>query len=572
MSSSLGSTRRAAAGPGEPADLRVRISDLQGLLIVGMLMTGSTKETEVEDLCLGTVPALVPCDMAALGLRAEGSWRIRGEMDRGPLGGAVTESLRRAAEAGATHETVAAALPGFGWTSLHLLRSMNVDLGWLVVGSRPGPPHRDWARLLLQGLAVQTAASLLNARLHLAQEQRTLELQAIGEELKVVVARSNRHLAIHEELTAAAAEGGGVGAVVAALARVVGMPVVVEDARGTILAVEGEGEDPRGLPPGELQRIRYRLARERSAVQAARYVAYPVRSRGEFVASIWLSGRGRPAADETTPEALEHAAAVLAMELAHERRLAEVELRLRRDFTEELLEGSLAEDEGTAARARALNLDLGAPARVGVVVCPPEVPPGRVLDAVRGSPVLLATLKGGRVAVVVHQEFDWHRLTVELAGALGGQGPVIGLGSVSERLADYPVSYRQARRAADLAARTGGRLVRFEDLGVLRLLLGTENPSDLEDVTREWLQELLLYDRKHDAELVRTLGEYLDHGGNHVATARSLFIHVSTLKYRLQRIREISGFDLADPDVRFHMQLATRARRALEIIKGEDTQ
>ena len=33
----------------------------------------------------------------------------------------------------------------------------------------------------------------------------------------------------------------------------------------------------------------------------------------------------------------------------------------------------------------------------------------------------------------------------------------------------------------------------------------------------------------------------------------------STLKYRLQRIREISGHDLSDPDTLFNLQLATRA-------------
>jgi len=36
-------------------------------------------------------------------------------------------------------------------------------------------------------------------------------------------------------------------------------------------------------------------------------------------------------------------------------------------------------------------------------------------------------------------------------------------------------------------------------------------------------------------------------------------VHRSTVKYRLQRIREVSGLDLNDPNTRFNLQLATRA-------------
>lgn len=41
--------------------------------------------------------------------------------------------------------------------------------------------------------------------------------------------------------------------------------------------------------------------------------------------------------------------------------------------------------------------------------------------------------------------------------------------------------------------------------------------------------------------------------------ARALNVHRSTLKYRIQRIKEISGCDLTDPDTVFNLQLSTRA-------------
>jgi len=48
------------------------------------------------------------------------------------------------------------------------------------------------------------------------------------------------------------------------------------------------------------------------------------------------------------------------------------------------------------------------------------------------------------------------------------------------------------------------------------------------------------------------------------------FVHRSTLKGRLGRIRAISGHDLADPETRFNLQLATRALKTREAFRQTD--
>ena len=63
------------------------------------------------------------------------------------------------------------------------------------------------------------------------------------------------------------------------------------------------------------------------------------------------------------------------------------------------------------------------------------------------------------------------------------------------------------------------------------------------------------------------LTQYLEHGGNYDATAAELSVHKSTLKYRLQRIRELTGVELNDPDVHFNLQLATRAWGTLQALR-----
>ncbi|WP_443073119.1 helix-turn-helix domain-containing protein [Streptomyces sp. S465] len=57
---------------------------------------------------------------------------------------------------------------------------------------------------------------------------------------------------------------------------------------------------------------------------------------------------------------------------------------------------------------------------------------------------------------------------------------------------------------------------------------------------------------------METLSEYVDRGGNYSRTAVALVIRRSTLRYRLRRIREIGGSDLADVDSRLNLHVATR--------------
>ncbi len=116
------------------------------------------------------------------------------------------------------------------------------------------------------------------------------------------------------------------------------------------------------------------------------------------------------------------------------------------------------------------------------------------------------------------------------------------------------------------AAGAPAQATEFDDLGVIRILAEAKELSGIDRFVERWLGALADYDRVHASSLVSTLSQYLDVGGNYAATAHVLSTHRNTVKYRLQRIREISGFDLADPDTRFNLQLATRALQTLNVL------
>jgi len=119
------------------------------------------------------------------------------------------------------------------------------------------------------------------------------------------------------------------------------------------------------------------------------------------------------------------------------------------------------------------------------------------------------------------------------------------------------------------ASGSDNQATEFDQLGVYRILRTVTETASIERFVREWLGSLLDYDADKRSELVTTLSRYLECGKSYEATAKALAVHRSTLKYRLQRIREISGRDLADPDTHFNLQLATRAWRTLLALRGE---
>jgi DNA-binding PucR family transcriptional regulator len=73
------------------------------------------------------------------------------------------------------------------------------------------------------------------------------------------------------------------------------------------------------------------------------------------------------------------------------------------------------------------------------------------------------------------------------------------------------------------------------------------------------------YDEQYDTELVRTLESFLDADGNVAKTAAKLYTHRHTIRYRLERVRELTGLDVGSTDGRERLGLGLKAMRVLGI-------
>jgi hypothetical protein len=116
---------------------------------------------------------------------------------------------------------------------------------------------------------------------------------------------------------------------------------------------------------------------------------------------------------------------------------------------------------------------------------------------------------------------------------------------------------RHARRVA--AARTGRVCVAGHDELASHVLLLPFVPDDVRRAfTARLLDPLRAYDRRHRAELIPTLEAFLDCDGSWTRCAARLHLHVNTLRYRIGRIEQLTGRDLARLEDKLDFFLALR--------------
>jgi sugar diacid utilization regulator len=557
------------AGPDHPADqsMRRRLGEFRALLVISLLMTESVSEDQILGLAASSAPGLGPWRVDGFGF-TDGQWRpgLVGSAAPPPRG--LTGQLAALGDRSGRVE-----LPGRAWAWAFPLRAIDGLLGHLVASCDQEPPAEQ--RFGIQVIAQQTGVGVSNARLHARERAATAELAAANATLAETIASLRRNMDIHDRLTRVAVSGEGQPGIARALHELTGMPVAIEDRYGNLSAWAGPGQ-PDPYPKESFARreqLLRRLMRDGKPVRDGERLTVLASPRSDVIGVLALIDSERTA-DKADLVALEHGATVLSMELARLRGIADTELRLRRDLVHDLLSGT--DDKSALIRAEALDYDLRRPHRVVLVEGKRRAQAyDSLLSAVRRATRQMR-LDGlfetwsGHVAVVTAGQIDWETLRRSVASHVGRQVH-IGVGGPAARPSELPRSLREAGLALRLQKTLlpGVGACEYPKLGIFRMLAAIPDLTDVDRFVQEWLGVLLDYDARRKAELVHTLTQYLEHGGNYDATAAELSVHKSTLKYRLQRIRDLTGLELNDPDVHFNLQLATRAWGTLQALQRE---
>jgi sugar diacid utilization regulator len=369
-----------------------------------------------------------------------------------------------------------------------------------------------------------------------------------------------------DALSEAVESGAGLPAVARAAARVLDASVALIDRSGAVLAVAGASPDQeRKLLAGGERVTTVELRVADSAVGELRY-------------------RAKAAPD---PAIARMVTTLLALELERSRSPEWESEEMAGTFVVAVLAREVTDRGDIVARAAELGAELEQGAGAIVVRAAPRTAQtgewrSRVLTlsmrALRSlAPGALAATESGEVAAeiaaIVPAEDDERLaraaagLARELEDGLSGFHLTIGH---SRRVADPVDLHRaggEARLAVNVGEAEGHQLLAFEDTGAYRLLLPamSEDPGELERFYAETIEPLSAYDDQYETELVATVEAYLDNDGNVAATAKRLFTHRHTIRYRLERVRELCGHDVSATEGREKLGLGLKAMRVLGI-------
>jgi hypothetical protein len=476
----------------------------------------------------------------------------------------------------------------------------------LGVGLAPG---RDLDQLM-QRAATEEAVLLVKAppaqAAALAHDAERLGLALVGvahgaawTQIVALLLSAMNQVAVSrrgEELGGVAA--GDLFAVANAVAALIDAPVTIEDPQSRVIAYSARQDEAdearmitilgrqvpdeftRAFQVGGVFRRLYRDGRpiyiDDIAPGVLPRLAVAVKAGDELLGSVWAAVRERPG-DERI-EDFARAASFVAIHLLRHRVNADMQRGLLTELVAVLLGGGpLAAD---AASRLGLRGDAFRVVAVGM----------RQGDAVDNE-LALARL--------------WDTLSLHLsvihrrAVSAVSEGVVY---AVVPAPADAESSRHVARQAADgflartpaamrgaVAVAIGGHAASLHEIPasrrdadrVLRVLRGSDNPmlqpADIEDMHMQVLLDrlaevaadepitplgplrlLVERDRRERTQLVDTLRAYLDAFGDVAVAAGRLGIHHNTLRYRLQKLREIPGLDLNDPEQRLTLQLQLR--------------
>jgi purine catabolism regulator len=366
-------------------------------------------------------------------------------------------------------------------------------------------------------------------------------------------------------LTRAVMEGGGVEGIAGSLAAVVRGWALLLDVHGAPLAATSRAASVRaGRVWEELRGSRPDATTfSITLLDRGHHVwVQPVGAQGHVEAFLAVGKPEQPSQLDRIVAG--HALSLFAIELAKARAVAEAQRKLQGDFLDELATAKMTPAAAARELARygfdregevvVVAFEGGAPEALAVAVGDQR--------AREGGGFLISTHSNGVHVLLPAEEAAGLAEIVTAVGARVGREVRAGRGRRAG-VSEVGRSLREATYALQVCRLEGWSHAGFEDLGSYRLLLSMADPGALRAFADSLLVPLDAYDREQHGELIESLQAFLHHNARWETAAAKLYVHRHTLRYRMRKVEELTGRDLASSFDRMEFWLALRARDLL---------
>ncbi|NYT36909.1 GAF domain-containing protein [Allopusillimonas soli] len=440
--------------------------------------------------------------------------------------------------------------------------------GVLFVGDRYLRAYSAWEKSILATLGAHASVAIDNARLFEQAQEALARASATNELLARQSAGARAAAEAHEALTSLVARGGDLSDICDMISSRLGGRVAVCDETGKEICVSETGaEAGAATAPARRATVGRRAAFEagiHTVLDEARRRGRSVQAyerRGDVcrICAV-MGGRGLlgglvihtpQALDDVAVRILERAGMVAGIVLLLRR---QQEFSLRSDapaILRALTYAPQGDVLALAPRAAAHGLDLERPMQLALLRVAGNVStvPGWLPLSGLSSFNALCDEDGVNVCVLVNLADAprvRHALEAGMAEAQYACAGVISLPVHDARA--LPDARRRCEACLDLLDALGrGQIVADEQsLALYTPLLAGANAPAAEDLLAATLGPLYRPGHARSQQLARTLLAYLDHGYNASAAAKSLGLHLNTLRQRLEVAQVLLGDWRAD--------------------------
>ena len=108
-------------------------------------------------------------------------------------------------------------------------------------------------------------------------------------------------------------------------------------------------------------------------------------------------------------------------------------------------------------------------------------------------------------------------------------------------------------------------IIYYKSLDTIKLLYPLKDDEEIQEYYSRTIKKLEDYDEINNSNLIKTLETYFRYNLRKSVVSEKLFIHVETLRYRLNKIEEITGYSINDSEGLFALQMGVKLRSLLKL-------
>jgi PucR family transcriptional regulator, purine catabolism regulatory protein len=479
--------------------------------------------------------------------------------------------------------------------SMDVLRSYGsrIRLADVIRGLTEVGVHAVATKDTISQSAINTASECQVSLLSLPEEtslttvERAVNTLIVNQKAQM----TQRAFEIQRQLTRLAAENRDLNSLLQLISRATAKSVLIHDDAGVLMSQVHPGVNRRGNSGSSLlqslphQSFQNWLKRDAPNLEGA-IVPSPIGYTTVLKVEKRIAGYltlvdNSDELDEFDQLVVSYGADVCAIELAKNRAIASAVEQTRGDWIQMWLSGTPVDDDLLSTRAQQAGFDTTSP-YIAVVFQPATktgspLPLESLITFVRDDMarrqlngavgqyvdviVSLYPLDATHARAVIEEVRT--QLTTRTPSGIVSAGisrPTTGLYALREAYREAQDSIRIANELDDQQQTTY-----YGDLKLYQLLLALKeyNLEHLRRFYQETLGPLVDHDERKQGDLIRTLSGFFEAKGNLAKAAVDLDVHRNTLVYRLDRITELTGFDLDDADNRLILHLALKVKRVL---------